>query len=181
LTLRDARGVEIFKDLISLVEREGGGTYRYYWPPDATAQLKISYVAGFPEWRWVIGSGIFYTDVDQLISAALWRIALIAGTCAIVAVIAAVLLGRGMTKPLLKLGAGMQRLAAGDTEADIGLAQRGDEIGRMTVTVELFRQGAIERERLTSAQEQLKEQAQAERRQALAELAASIQEISRHI
>jgi methyl-accepting chemotaxis protein len=111
----------------------------------------------------------------------LWRIALIAGTCAIVAVIAAVLLGRGMTKPLLKLGAGMQRLAAGDTEADIGLAQRGDEIGRMTVTVELFRQGAIERERLTSAQEQLKEQAQAERRQALAELAASIQEISRHI
>ena len=172
LTLKDAHGVEIFKDLISLVEKEGGGTYRYYWPPDATAQLKLSYVTGFPEWRWVIGSGIFYSDVDQLISAALWRIAFIAGTCAIVAVIAVVFLGRGMTKPLLRLAAAMQRLAAGDTKADIGLARRGDEIGQMAEAVEFFRQGAIEKERLTAEQERLKEQAQAERRQALAQLAA---------
>lgn len=172
LGLRDARGVEIFRGMIATVAEKGGGHYRYYWPPDATAQLKISYVAGFPEWRWVIGSGIFYTEIDATIAEALLRIALIAAAAAGVMLIAAVFLGRGMTKPVLSLAAAMQRLAAGDTKSDIGLAHRGDEIGRMAEAVEFFRQGAIEKERLTEEQERLKQQAQAERRQALAQLAS---------
>ena len=172
LAIRDAQGVEIFKDMISIVAANGGGRYRYYWPPDATAQLKVSYVAGFPEWRWIIGSGVFASDIDAMIIGALWRIGLIAAAAAVVAMAAGVFLGRGMTKPLLGLAAAMQRLAAGDTTSEIGLARRGDEIGRMAEMVELFRQGAIEKERLTAEQERLKEQAQVERRQALAQLAA---------
>ena len=172
LAIRDARGAEIFKDMIATVTEKGGGHYSYYWPPDATAQLKISYVSAFPEWRWVIGSGIFYDDMDALIADALLRIGLIAVATAVAAMVAGAFVGRGMTKPLLRLAAAMQRLAAGDTKADIGLARRGDEIGRMAEAVEFFRQGAIEKERLTAEQERLKEQAQAERRQALAQLAA---------
>ncbi len=172
LAIRDARGTEIFKDMIKTVATAGGGPYSYFWPPDATAQLKISYVAGFPEWRWIIGSGVFASDIEAMITDAFWRIGLIAAATAVVAVAVGVFLGRGMTKPLLTLAAAMQRLAAGDTKAQIGLDRRGDEIGRMAEAVQFFRQGAIEKERLTAEQERLKEQAQAERRQALAELAA---------
>ncbi len=172
LAIRDARGAEIFKDMIKMVTAAGGGPYSYYWPPDASAQLKISYVSGFPEWKWIIGSGVFASDIDAMITDAFWRIGLIAAAAAILAVAVGVFLGRGMTRPLLTLAAAMQRLAAGDTKAEIGLDRRGDEIGRMAEAVEFFRQGAIERERLTAEQELLKEQAQAERRQALAELAA---------
>ena len=172
LAIRDARETEIFKDMIAIVAANGGGPYRYYWPPDASAQLKISYVAGFPEWRWIIGSGVFASDIDAMILDALWQIGLIAVAAVIAALAVGVFLGRGLTRPLLALSAAMQRLAAGDTKAEIGLDCRGDEIGRMAEAVEFFRQGAIERERLTAEQERLKEQAQAERRQALAELAA---------
>lgn len=172
LAIRDARGAEIFKDMIKTVAAAGGGPYSYYWPPDASAQLKVSYVAGFPEWRWIIGSGVFANDIHAVVIDALWRIGLIAAAAAVAAVAVGVFLGRGMTRPLLALAAAMQRLAAGDTKAEIGLDRRGDEIGRMAEAVEFFRQGAIEKERLTAEQERLKEEAQAERRQSLAHLAA---------
>ena len=58
LGMRDAAGAPLFKDMIDIVSSQGGGLYRYYWPPDATAQLRQSYVKGVSGWNWVIGSGV---------------------------------------------------------------------------------------------------------------------------
>ena len=45
----------------------GCGLYRYYWPPNATARLKQSYVKGVSGWNWVIGSGVYVGDVQAAI------------------------------------------------------------------------------------------------------------------
>ena len=58
-TLKDPDGKFLFKDMIEVVAQKGEGIVRYQWPkPGSEApQPKISFVKGFPEWNWVVGTG----------------------------------------------------------------------------------------------------------------------------
>jgi methyl-accepting chemotaxis protein len=58
------------------------------------------------------------------------------------------LIGRSITRPLDGLSGAMARLAEGDTTTDIPATDAKDEIGRMARTVIVFRDNAVERERL---------------------------------
>ena len=73
------------------------------------------------------------------------------------------LIYRSITRPLNGLARVMQRLAAGDTSADIPATDAENEIGEMARTVIVFRDNMIERERLTATQA---ETAQARERRA---------------
>ncbi|PJK28193.1 methyl-accepting chemotaxis protein [Minwuia thermotolerans] len=75
---------------------------------------------------------------------------------------------RGATR---RLEGTMSRLAGGDTSVEVPDSQRRDEIGRMARAVQVFRENAIERMRLEAAQEEAERRAEAERRQAMLELA----------
>ncbi|WP_025209628.1 diguanylate cyclase [Hippea sp. KM1] len=45
-------------------------TYRWYYPSDTSGRLykKISYVKTIPSLRWIIGSGFYIKDIDEIIS-----------------------------------------------------------------------------------------------------------------
>ncbi len=80
-------------------------------------------------------------------------------------------IGRGIASPIKTITALMRRLADGDHELTITGAERGDEIGTMAKAVEVFRQSMIETKRLRHEQEELKHQAEADRRAAMMQLA----------
>jgi methyl-accepting chemotaxis protein len=61
-------------------------------------------------------------------------------------------IGRGITRPLHRLAGAMARLAKGNTAVDIPATDATDEIGEMARTVIVFRDNALERERLTGTQ-----------------------------
>jgi methyl-accepting chemotaxis protein len=61
-------------------------------------------------------------------------------------------IGRGITRPLNGLAGAMKRLAGGDTAAQIPTTNGKDEIAAMARTVLVFRDNAVERERLTIEQ-----------------------------
>jgi methyl-accepting chemotaxis protein len=61
-------------------------------------------------------------------------------------------IGRGITRPLRRLAGAMTRLAKGNTAVDIPATEARDEIGAMARTVIVFRDNAIERERLAGSQ-----------------------------
>ena len=63
------------------------------------------------------------------------------------------LIGRSITKPLVRLSGAMERLATGDTSVDIPSTAAKDEIGAMARTVIVFRDNALEREQLAVTQE----------------------------
>ena len=65
-TLEDANGTRLFVEFVDVVRDGGEGFVDYLWPkPDEEeAQPKISYVAGFEPWGWVVGTGIYVDDVD---------------------------------------------------------------------------------------------------------------------
>ncbi|MFA9216995.1 MAG: methyl-accepting chemotaxis protein, partial [Sphingomonadaceae bacterium] len=75
---KDAHGYAMFNAAVALVRKEGKGFIYYQWPkPGATEPLrKISYVAGFAPWGWIIGSGIYQDDLEQALQQ---RSLLIAG------------------------------------------------------------------------------------------------------
>ncbi|NWG45804.1 MAG: HAMP domain-containing protein [Alphaproteobacteria bacterium] len=64
----------------------------------------------------------------------------------------AVLFARTITGPLTGIAGLMSRLAGGDTAFAVSGAERGDEVGAMARAVEVFRENAIERQRLEAQQ-----------------------------
>ncbi|MEL7215807.1 MAG: cache domain-containing protein [Pseudomonadota bacterium] len=64
LDLTDSRGTPIVAPLVDLA-RSGGGYHRYVWPRPSTGEEAemFSYVIGFQDWQWALGTGIFIDDV----------------------------------------------------------------------------------------------------------------------
>jgi methyl-accepting chemotaxis protein len=91
---------------------------------------------------------------------------LVLGTIAILAAAAllALLLGRGMSRPLTAITAVMNRLSSGDTDVAIPGGDRKDELGTMAGAVDVFRRNMIEARSLREAQEAAKQQAELEKK-----------------
>ncbi|MDP6709586.1 MAG: nitrate- and nitrite sensing domain-containing protein, partial [Alphaproteobacteria bacterium] len=78
---------------------------------------------------------------------------------------------RGITRPVASMTNVMTELAKGNKNVDVEGAERGDEIGDMGRAVQVFKDNALEMERLQAEQEAAKRQAEEERRQAMLEMA----------
>ncbi len=97
-------------------------------------------------------------------AAAFWTIAVTLAVVVGIGVAVAFVLSLAITRPTRRLTEVMGRLAEGDTDVEIAGTERGDEIGAMSRTVEVFRDNARERARMRAEQE--REQQQAAARQA---------------
>jgi methyl-accepting chemotaxis protein len=91
---------------------------------------------------------------------------LLLGTVVILAgaALLAFLLGRGMSRPLAKITAVMNRLSSGDIDVTIPGGDRKDELGTMAVAVDVFRRNMIEARTLREAQEADKQQIEIEKK-----------------
>jgi len=70
--LADPNGKLLFTEFANLVKkRPEGGIVDYLWekPGNDNPVQKISYVKGFTPWKWVIGTGIYIDDVQDLMWA----------------------------------------------------------------------------------------------------------------
>lgn len=74
------------------------------------------------------------------------------------------LIGRGIADPVVQMCAAMRRLAEGDKETEIPGTGRGDEIGQMAATVQVFKENMVEADRLRAEQEGMKAEAEKQQR-----------------
>ncbi|WP_294642213.1 HAMP domain-containing protein, partial [uncultured Aureimonas sp.] len=63
---------------------------------------------------------------------------------------AGLMASKGITHPLQRLRDQMNRLAAGELQVEVAGTDRGDEVGAMARTVEVFKQAALEKVRLAT-------------------------------
>lgn len=71
LDMKDAQGKRLFADMIVLVKKEGASIYDYYWKDtDGITKPKISYVQGVPEWKWLVGSGLYVDSIEKTVREA---------------------------------------------------------------------------------------------------------------
>ncbi|MCI5192665.1 MAG: hypothetical protein D3915_06000 [Candidatus Electrothrix sp. AU1_5] len=67
----DSEGRHLFQEFIALAQKENGGYVQYYWKWEKNPEQiipKLSYVQLFRPWGWVIGTGIFFEDVNKEIA-----------------------------------------------------------------------------------------------------------------
>jgi methyl-accepting chemotaxis protein len=160
---KDPNGKALFREFVTTAAK-GAGFVDYYWPkPGETEPVaKLSYVAGFEPWGWVIGTGIYLDDV----SAAFWAQAIkLLGW--------GVLIGGVMTFSLLQLHRSLfrllggepahaaeaaRRIAAGDLREPIA-ARPGDDSSVMAAMAQMHGNLSTMIQELTQQAEQLAQDA----------------------
>ena len=129
----DPEGLYLFVEMVDIVEDQGSGFVEYQWQyydDEDRIEPKISYVAGFEQWEWIIGTGIYVNDVREEI----WSLALRVIFGSIIAIILAVILisyfSNSLSQPIKKLVSGMEKLADGDLKYRVKV-DRNDELGEL--------------------------------------------------
>ena len=85
--LKDASGKFLFREFVEVCKLQGRGYVSYRWPEPGVSQPveKLSYVKQFKPWGWVIGTGVYITEMEK--SLAQLRRDLLVGTALIIAVL----------------------------------------------------------------------------------------------
>jgi methyl-accepting chemotaxis protein len=150
-------------------------TYEYVKPGQEQPIRKIGYAIAIPGWNMYIGTGAYLDDLDAKLKPIAWLLALATLGIAIVAGGIAWLIGRSISRPLGLLGARMRALADGKLEGDIPGIGRGDEVGAMAATVQIFKDNAVRIRGLEQVEAQAQERAAAERRSAMESIASDFE------
>jgi len=99
---KDPNGKAMFVAMVDSVKSNGAGFVDYYWAKPGHAQPvpKISYVKGFPEWGWVIGSGIYLDDVQKELNLILYTLLAVVTLVAVGGLILAYGMARSISRPI---------------------------------------------------------------------------------
>ena len=84
-------------------------------------------------------------------------------------------IGNAIANPIKQMTIVMQRLAGGDTSAEVPGTERTDEIGEMAAAVQVFKDNAIEKIRLAEEQAQAEKRTEEEKRQAQLKMADDLE------
>lgn len=70
---QDSKGIYLFQEFIKICEEQGAGHLTYHWQyydQEDRFEEKLSFVAAFEPWDWMIGTGVYLADLEAVIA---WR------------------------------------------------------------------------------------------------------------
>ncbi len=99
---KDPKGKALFLAMVDVVKGHGSGFVDYYWPKPGHTQPvpKISYVKGFPEWGWIIGSGIYLDDLQKELDQILYIVFAVVAFIAVGGLFLAYGMARSISHPI---------------------------------------------------------------------------------
>ena len=138
-------GRYLSRELLEGVKKNGEIllTYEYMKPGTEKPIRKIGYAVAVPGFDMYVGTGAYLDDIDEKMAPIAWLLGLAILGIAIIAGSIAWMIGRSISKPLGQLGTRMQDLADGKLDGEIPGLGRGDEIGAMAATVQIFKDNAV--------------------------------------
>jgi methyl-accepting chemotaxis protein len=145
--------------------------YEYMKPNQEKPVRKIGYAVAVPGFDMYLGTGAYLDDLDAKLMPIIWTLGIATLVIGVISSGIAWLIGRSISGPLGQLGNRMRALADGELEGDIPGVGRGDEVGAMAATVQIFKDNAVRIKGLEKAEAETKERAAAERRVAMESLA----------
>ena len=114
--------------MVEVVKKDGAGSVHYLWPKPGAEQPvpKISYVKEFKPWDWIIGTGIYVDDINQIFRRQLIENGGLGLGLIIVLATIGYWLTKSIVQPLRSAVAVADRIAGGDLNADIVAAGRDE-------------------------------------------------------
>jgi methyl-accepting chemotaxis protein len=163
--IKSSDGAHRYLDMVEIVKTGGAGFYRYLGPkPGGTALApKLSFIAGFAPWGWVVATGVYIDDIDAAFRTAAIKFGLMVLSVTAAVGLVSIHVGRVLSNPLLKLTANMKAMAGGNLDAEIPGADRRDEVGAMSQALMIFQHNERTRRKLAleaEAAQQLKDRRQ---------------------
>jgi methyl-accepting chemotaxis protein len=176
--IKDPEGKRIFIEFADIVKKSGSGFVEYQWPkPGKDApQPKLSFVAGFEPWSWVIGTGVYIDDLE----AQLWERAkaVIFAVLVVIGILGAITLviARKISAALVAMTSSVTRLGQGDFEIELPGLNRRDELGDMARSIEQFKIKIAEKVRADATlDEERRLIAEESKRHALIQMAETVE------
>src|SRR5437763_2207929 len=170
-------GRKLSQELMDGVKKNGEIllSYEYVKPGTETPIRKIGYAVAVPGFDMYLGTGAYLDDLDAKMKPIAWLLGLAILGIAVVGGSIAWLIGHSIAKPLGALGARMQALADGKLDGEIPGLGRGDEIGAMATTVQIFKDNAVRIRGLEQAEAQTQARTAADRRAAMQNIAGDFE------
>lgn len=163
----------------ALKDKPDGTEYGYMWSKPGqdktTLYPKSSYIIAIPEWKWVIGTGVYIDDLEHRALTLFYYEMGFVLIFASILVIGTYFSVRLLSRPMLQLSNNMKELAAGNLGVDVPHSHRGDEVGMIAKAFSVFKENAIQKVNLEKRQTELQEQAEKDRKQAMIDLADSFE------
>ncbi|PML43495.1 chemotaxis protein [Vibrio lentus] len=135
--LRDGAGKHHWREMVTISQTaQQKGFLDYQWKsPNGELKDKISYVQLFPEWNWVLGSGILVADIQD----AFYVLAIKEGMVAVVLSGLLFTMGYAISNnilvPLNKLIDNTHKIADGDLRVRMNMTRK-DELGDMSQQID---------------------------------------------
>jgi methyl-accepting chemotaxis protein len=149
--------------------------YEFVKPGQDAPLRKVAYAAAIPGWNMYIGTGAYLEDLDAKLKPIIWALGLAILLIAVVSGGIAWMIGRSISRPLDQLGARMRGLADGALDGDIPGIERGDEVGAMAATVQIFKDNALRIRGLEKVEAETQQRAAAERRATMENIASDFE------
>jgi methyl-accepting chemotaxis protein len=149
--------------------------YEYVKPGQEKPIRKIGYAVAVPGLDMYLGTGAYLDDLDARLAPIAWLLGLAILGIAVISGSIAWVIGRSISRPLGMLGARMQALADGKPDGEIPGLGRGDEVGAMAATVQIFKDNALRIRGLEQAEAATQARAAAERRTAMENIASDFE------
>jgi methyl-accepting chemotaxis protein len=173
---RDPTGKYFIREFIEVAKKGGGHVdYLFQLPQSTERAAKVSYIAGFAPWQWLIGSGMLIEDVRtanwmMVRNIGLWLVGI-----ALVLLGASIMVTRSIGGPIKRLTGSLKRLAEGDVDAAVEGSQRQDEFGAIARSIVELRDAVRNRmhDQMRRSAE-AKRASEAERQRFLADVAHSL-------
>ncbi|MCV6575082.1 MAG: cache domain-containing protein [Cohaesibacter sp.] len=152
--LKDVNGVYFVREMIDKA-KAGGGDVSYLWPKKGKEKdvLKFSWAEGVPQWQWMIGTGAYVDDLQE----AFWKEAMAVIIFSLIgfslAGIISYLIIRSINRPISAMIDNMGALSSGNSDIVVENTDRGDEVGRMARSIQIFVNNENKRKALMSEQE----------------------------
>jgi signal transduction histidine kinase len=69
INFTDLNGKKVIKELINISKKQNGGYVQYVWnkPTTNTMSSKISYAKSFKPWNWMVGSGVYLDEIQNVL------------------------------------------------------------------------------------------------------------------
>ncbi|HEV3397195.1 MAG TPA: cache domain-containing protein, partial [Xanthobacteraceae bacterium] len=172
----DPTGKYFIREFIEVAKKGGGHVdYLFQLPQSTERAAKISYIAGFAPWQWLIGSGVLIEDVHAANWMMVRNIALWLAGIALMLLGASIMVTRSIGGPIKRLTGSLRRLAGGDVDAAVEGSQRHDEFGVIARAIVELRDAVRNRMQDEMRRDaEAKRASEAERQRFLADVAHSL-------
>ncbi|CAN5128955.1 methyl-accepting chemotaxis protein [soil metagenome] len=166
-------GRALSREWAELAKAKGAGTltYEYIKPGQTKPIRKLGYAVAVPGWNMYLGTGAYLDDLDDRLMPIIMALTIAIFVIGAVAGGIAWMIGRSITRPLSQLGLRMKGLADGALDEAIPGVERGDEVGAMAKTVQVFKDNAQRIRGLEQVEAEAQGRAAAERRAAMESIA----------